>query len=193
VNVIERRNVLTMEKDFCTEKDTLILHGTLTKKEFTMHGDYHFKKILHTIFLSFMIFSFLTFVIPTWNAEDLDKVFSYIIFALFSLVLSSILLVGLKIITKLKTAREFKSDPLVKKEITYIISSQEIHQKIGKSNNYLEWGQIRTAYEHTDMFRLYVSRAKAIVLPKRYFASEEEIQLLKRMIITNLSKDKVKF
>jgi hypothetical protein len=182
-----------MEKDFCPEKDTLILRGTLTKKEYKKHGDYHFKKILHTIFLSFMIFSFLTFVIGTWNAEDLDNVFSYIFFALFSLVLSSVLLIGLKIITKLKASREYKSDPLVKKEITYIISSQEIHQKIGKSNNYLEWEQIRTAYENTEMFRLYVSRAKAIVLPKRYFASEEEIKLLKRLITKNLSKDKVKF
>jgi YcxB-like protein len=182
-----------MEKDFCPEKDTLILRGTLTKKEFTKHGDYHFKKILHTIFLSFMIFSFLTYVIATWNAEDLDDVFSYIFFALFSLILSSVLLIGLKIITKLKAYREYKSDPLVKREITYIISSQEIHQKIGKSNNYLEWEQIRTAYENTEMFRLYVSRAKAIVLPKRYFASEEEIQLLKRLITKNLSKDKVKF
>jgi YcxB-like protein len=182
-----------MEKDFCPEKDTLILRGTLTKKEYKKHGDYHFKKILHTIFLSFMIFSFLTFVIGTWNAEDLDNVFSYIFFALFSLVLSSVLLIGLKIITKLKASREYKSDPLVKREITYIISSQEIHQKIGRSNNYLEWEQIRTAYENTEMFRLYVSRAKAIVLPKRYFASEEEIKLLKRLITKNLSKDKVKF
>lgn len=182
-----------MDADSHLEKGAITLTGTLTKKEFTKHGDYHFNKIFYTICLLFFIFSCLYFLIVIWNSEDLHKVFYYVIFASISLLFSSILLIALKINTKLKAGREFKSDPLIKSEITYIISAQEIHQKIGKSNHYLEWKKIRKAYENNDMFRLYVSRAKAIVLPKRYFASEEDIQQLKMLITENLNKDKVKF
>lgn len=182
-----------METNSHLKKEALTLRGTLSKQEFKKHGDYHFNKIFYTICTLFFIFSYLYFLTVIWNSEDLHKVFYYVIFALISLVFSSILLIAFKINIKLKAGREFKSDPLIKCEITYIISAQEIHQKIGRSNHYLEWKQIRKAYENNDMFRLYVSRAKAIVLPKRFFASEEEIQQLKLFITENLNKDKVNF
>ncbi|MDG5471269.1 YcxB family protein [Jeotgalibacillus sp. ET6] len=182
-----------MEREPAAEKDTLVLQGTLTKKEFLKHGQYHMNKILNIVILLFLVFAFLNFVISSWNEEDLNNIPSYIVFALFSLVLSGLLMLVLKMITRVKTAREFKSDPLVKKEMRYIISSREIHQNVGRSDAYLEWEQIRTAHENKDMFRLYVSRGKAMVLPKRFFKSEAEMRVFRKLIRENLSRNRIKF
>ncbi|WP_353733608.1 YcxB family protein [Rossellomorea vietnamensis] len=74
-----------------------------------------------------------------------------------------------------------------------MFSSDEIQQKIRKSTNYLEWNDILKVREHPDMFQLYISRNKAILLPNSYFNSKADKEKFKQLIYKNVSKEKVKF
>ncbi|EQB36293.1 MULTISPECIES: YcxB family protein [Virgibacillus] len=125
----------------------------------------------------------------------LSFLFGYSIFvAWITIILSSLtasfitvpLILILKFILRIRVRKEFQSDTQIRHDLSYLISEQRIHQKRGSSNTYFEWGDIFKAYEHKKMFRLYVSRNKAILLPKRFFKTNKDIELLKNMVHKNL-------
>ncbi|TYS58523.1 YcxB family protein [Sutcliffiella horikoshii] len=183
-----------MKRESLPENDTLVLRGTLTEKEFVKYGYYHFKKLHMILFYFLLFFTFLVFAVPTTKAVEADLyIYFYLLYAIISLVVSLPALLLGKFAVKVKASSEYKSDQLIKNEMTYTFNANEIQQKFDRSIGYYDWNQIQAAYESKDMFRLYVSRAKAIILPKRFFSSEVEIQLLKSLIKENLSKEKVKF
>ncbi|MEH7388594.1 YcxB family protein, partial [Bacillus sp. JJ1521] len=89
-------------------------------------------------------------------------------------------------------SKAFKNDPLIKNEITYEINDKGISQKLSGAIAKIEWKDILLAIEEKDMFRLYVSKNKAIILPFGFFNSTEEINILKRLIRGNMKAKKVK-
>ncbi|WP_083270565.1 YcxB family protein [Bacillus marinisedimentorum] len=56
----------------------------------------------------------------------------------------------------------------------------------------MEWGDISVAKEDKDMFRLYVSKNKAIILLKRFFDSNDQKNVFKTLIKKNLESKKIK-
>ena len=177
-----------MEKESLLENDALILRGTLTEKEFKKYSYYHFKKLHMIIFYFLLVFLFLVFTIPTTKLVEADLyIYFYLFYAIISIVISFLVLQLGKFVVKVRASSEYKSDQLIKNEMTYTFNENEIQQKFDRTIGYYDWNQIQAAYENKDMFRLYVSRAKAIILPKRFFASEAEIQQLKSLIEQNLS------
>ncbi|WP_170138910.1 YcxB family protein [Oceanobacillus chungangensis] len=91
-----------------------------------------------------------------------------------------------------RTQKEYKSDRLIKSDLSYTINKEGINQKVRKSNNYIEWEDIYKFYEKKDMFLAYVSRNKAIILPKRYFNTYDEIVTLKNLVRERLKEKKIK-
>ncbi|MDG5471448.1 YcxB family protein [Jeotgalibacillus sp. ET6] len=179
------------------DEDKFTVSGTVKKEEFNKYGLYHLKKFHRILFYFLLIFTFLIFAIPTINTIDADLyiymyIFLFIPYAIISLIVSLPALFLGKFSSKIKTSREYDSDQLIQKEITYTFSSKEIQQKFDRSVGYFEWNQIQNVYENKDMFRLYVSKAKAIILPKRFFNSDAEIDLLKKLIRDNVDNKKVK-
>ncbi|WP_113928334.1 YcxB family protein [Bacillus sp. P14.5] len=175
--------------------DSLTVSGTISKDDFINHNRYHIKKFNRIVLLSGFVTFLAIFIIGTWSInQDLwDWTFAIILGLIFATVISSVLLVFAKVFTKFRAAKEYKSDQLLKNEITYIFSSDEIQQKIRKSTNYLEWNDILKVREHPDMFQMYISRNKAILLPNSYFSSKADKEKLKQLISENVSKEKVKF
>ncbi|WP_158234693.1 YcxB family protein [Lentibacillus sediminis] len=86
---------------------------------------------------------------------------------------------GSILLRKRRLRREFESDKQAQNEVTFTINEERIHQKTINSTTEINWSDIFSAYEHKKMFRLYVSRNKVIVLPKRYFHSQQEIELFR--------------
>jgi YcxB-like protein len=81
---------------------------------------------------------------------------------------------------------------LIKNEFTYTFSENGINQKRGRSITYIEWNNIISIREYPPMFLIYVSINKAIVIPKRFFETNEEIKLFKKIINDNAMSEKTK-
>lgn len=174
--------------------DTLSLSGYITKKDFINHNRYHFTRFNRILF----IFSFLTFIsiflFYTWNLEENTdfRIFTLILGTSIALIVSSLGFLWGKLVHRIRAANEYKSDQLIKSEISLILSPQEIEQKIRRSTNYYPWSEIIAAYEHKDMFRLYISKNKAILIPKTFFTSQDEMEQLKELVNKNMEKGKIK-
>ncbi|WP_066190353.1 YcxB family protein [Gracilibacillus timonensis] len=162
--------------------------GTITYNEFQKYNSYHSKKTV----IAISLFSFFSIVLLGIIIAD----GSYFILVPFSIILASIVAVIsiLILVTafRIRARREYNSDFLMTKEITYTINDNGITQQITKkSHNFIEWNYIVKGYEDDDMFRLYVSRNKAIVLPKRFFTSENDLTIFKKIISKNINKMKL--
>ncbi|TRM12177.1 YcxB family protein [Lentibacillus cibarius] len=120
-------------------------------------------------------------------------IFVFIPQGVIALILSIIIFLVLKKMFKRQAIKEYESDRLVKNEASYTFSSEGINQQIRRSNNFFEWSDIRLALEREEMFLLYVSKRKAIILPKRFFGSDDEFDLFKNIVSKNIETSKVKF
>ncbi|WP_066190363.1 YcxB family protein [Gracilibacillus timonensis] len=82
---------------------------------------------------------------------------------------------------------------MIHNKINYKINGSGITQIISPyTNTYFDWNNIIKGYENEDMFRLYISNNKAIILPKRFFKSKEDIMAFKQLISANTDKVKLR-
>jgi hypothetical protein len=162
----------------------LLLKGKLTYEDFKMYNLYHTKR--HTYFFigGFMILGF---------------VYTYITLPafLFSLYMSlmggGIGFLAHRIALNIRTRREYKSDQLLQKDCSYTINNTGISKKVNRTTTFLEWNYVQSAHEYQEMFCLYMSKNKAIVLPKSFFNSTSDIQLFKELVRQQLDTTKIKF
>ncbi|WP_066190356.1 YcxB family protein [Gracilibacillus timonensis] len=154
--------------------------GALTYDEFKKYNMYHQRKLL----IGFFIFASIIGIYPFTATDHLPL----IIFIIFSLLLAVLATKILSRIFKKGAYKEFHSDRLASKEMTYTMKQEGINYQVGRSHVFVEWGNIVKGAEHKEMFCLYISSIKALVLPKRYFASDEDIMVFKQLISSNTDK-----
>ncbi|KGP73376.1 YcxB family protein [Pontibacillus yanchengensis] len=163
------------------------VNGILERKEYITHNLYHTKK--SRILLSSLSLIMFGFLFSNAVSGDFFSVvfISLFIASFFSGALYLLTTVGIKI----RSSREYKSDPIIQREITYHFTDDGINQYLGRSTTYLEWKEVLSIYEHKEMFQLYISKNKAIVLPKRYFQSSDEVNQFKHIIHQHAHTNKV--
>ncbi|MEH7237289.1 YcxB family protein [Bacillus sp. JJ1562] len=164
--------------------DKISVSGTLTYADFKKHNSYHRRKNVIGYFIIVFLCSF-------YVLSDIITG-SSILVTIFSLIISSVIILLPVILMNRNLSKVYKNEQLFKDEITYEINDNGICQKTGRSNANIEWSNIFLAIEEKDMFRLYVSKNKAIVLPISFFNSKEEINILKSLIKRNMKSRKVK-
>ncbi|MGM0940799.1 MAG: YcxB family protein [Bacillota bacterium] len=180
-----------------SESTEITLTGNITYEDFKLHNSYHIRNYLIGNFIIQVIILSAIFVLLFYKIGlFLSLIFGYSIFvAWITIILSSLLIASfiavpliliLRFILLIRVRKEYQSNTLIRHDVSYLISEQRIHQKRGSSNTYFEWGDIFKAYEHKKMFRLYVSRNNAILLPKRFFKTNKGIKLFKKMVHKNL-------
>ncbi|MFZ4451093.1 YcxB family protein [Salibacterium aidingense] len=49
-------------------------------------------------------------------------------------------------------------------------------------DDFVKWRQVRRIYEQPELFQLYLTNQKTMVLPKHFFHSEEDIRRFKRLL-----------
>ncbi|MYL22049.1 hypothetical protein GLW04_19425 [Halobacillus litoralis] len=169
------------------EKEVLA-KGNLTFEDYKKHNLHHHKKMM----IGYFIFVFL---VGLWLSSlfitgglvaviPLYLFFSTLIACFFTLVLAGLL--------HLRVRKEYSSDQLLQNELRYIINEDGINSKVRKSNTYFEWNDFIAVLEHEDMFRLYTSKNKGLVIPKRYFSTKEDIIFFKKLVTRNMDSKKVK-
>lgn len=166
------------------EKNTFTIESTLSLKDYKTFITYHQR--ISMLVRALLILAVLLYVgLDTWPTSPLFV-------GIISLVLS---LLGVVIMLKIlhnQGRKEYESDQTVKNSILYVFNSEGVQQKKQKSNSYYKWTDINHVYERKEQFNLYVSKNKAIILPKRYFKSIEEIDLFKTILNENLNKEQFK-
>ena len=76
----------------------------------------------------------------------------------------------------------YKKRNLENKKSTLVITDDELHYKGELSEMIFKWEIYKKAYETKEMFLLHDDRHQVVILPKRFFRSSEDIELLKTMI-----------
>lgn len=163
----------------------LIIRGTLKLNEFQKHQFYHLRKF-HLLYFWFIVFlsSFaLTFFDPSeWLIN------------LFISLGSSALAIGLLIILfRLRSKREYVSDNLLQKEFQFQLTEDGILQTTEHTSALFEWETIHSAHKNKKMYRLYVSKNKAMVIPERFFASKEDRERFEKLISSHIPISSNKF
>ncbi|WP_399207852.1 YcxB family protein [Sutcliffiella rhizosphaerae] len=75
----------------------------------------------------------------------------------------------------------------------YTFNDDSIIQKRGKSRNFIEWSEILVVHERKEMFQLYISKNKAILLNKGFFSSLNDKTQFKKIMTEHINPDKIKF
>lgn len=166
-----------------SKNEKVSVSGTLTYADFKKHNSYHRRKNVIGYFIVILLFSI--YVLS-------DLITNSILVYFLSLIIAGVLILLPVTLMDRNYSKAFKNDPLIKSEITYKINDIGISQKLSGAIANVDWKDLYLAIEEKDMFRLYVSKNKAIILPLRFFKSKEEINMLKRIIRRNMDAKKVK-
>ena len=164
-----------MENDGLNE---IYVHGKLTSKEFIQYNILHTKKFRFRYFwlVYFLLFLLILLDIPFYLTDSL------LITAVVALFIALLVIWLVKRLIIRRAAKEYDSDTLIQQEIHITIHQQGITQEIkGRTRSFYEWGNIVKGYESKYLFLLYVSKNKAILLPKRFFRTEADMEQFKRM------------
>ena len=163
--------------------------GIVNLKEFKRYNKYHVRKREMTCFFLSLVLFFITFYVSMTG-----DFLSVIIFSiLFSVITSILLTFVIKLINIRAAMKEYKSESKIKSEMIYIFNSEGIRLKTESSDALFRWEEIQRAIQKKEMFILYVTTIKAIVIPKRFFCTEEDIELFKGIVLENMDATKVKF
>ncbi|QKY68864.1 YcxB family protein [Lentibacillus sp. CBA3610] len=169
------------------ESNEVAINGILTYEDFKKYTKYHQQKIVVNYFFVSIIVSMAVFslILPV------SLFLLFLVYLPLSLLISGAVTLTFMLMARLLSRREYKSDRAAKSEMSYVINNQGILQKRGKSSTYFEWDDIIKAYENKELFRLYVSKSKAIVLPKRFFSTKDDIESFKSILRENLDTKRV--
>ncbi|WRP06254.1 YcxB family protein [Rossellomorea aquimaris] len=150
---------------------------------FLRYAKYHYRNKLPFIFLAIVLLYVALYI---FSGDDITVWFIIPIF--FSFLLT---LFARKIILK-KVLKEFKKEPHYSKHLTYHLMPDGITASYGRSTTYYEWTDIRKVYEKKELFLIYITSYKAMVIPKEYFHNDEDIALLKDTVRNHIPKANLK-
>ncbi len=161
-------------------------------KEITAKGSLAFAQYMKFIMYrqrkTFSIVSIvsLPMFIVLYNGLDIINVhylsiFDYILVLLSSLIYVLLILLGMFF----KFFREYKNDSLIRQEMTYILTSNSIRQVTQKVTATYYWNDFITIKEQKDLFLLYLSKTRAIIIPKTFFKNTEDIRQFKQFLKDN--------
>ncbi|WP_345240653.1 YcxB family protein [Pontibacillus salipaludis] len=160
------------------KREPVTVSGTLTVDEFKKYQAYHVRRINLSFFFVLLVLFTYMFV----SVIDAIWFISIWFAALFALVPSGFFLLSVKTFNRHRAKKEFESDSIAHNEMTYTFSEEGVHQKVRRSDNYYEWSDFSSLEETPELFLLYVSKRKAIVLPKRFFKNKEQQEQFKQIV-----------
>lgn len=96
-------------------------------------------------------------------------------------------------VLKRRARKEYKSDPLTKKEKLYMINEKSISYAVGESFVQYLWKDFRKVREYKDLLILYILPQRAILIPFRLFESPEDVEKVKEIIQKQVDSKSIKF
>ncbi|WP_404447657.1 YcxB family protein [Sutcliffiella horikoshii] len=165
------------------KKEIVSVSGVVSQEIFKKFLGYHIQS-LNKMVLTVLLLGFFLYI---WLILDLGWIFALIT----ALILWGIIKLMLTIVMNLRSVKEYKSDKLMQNEVFLTISEDGIQQKRQKAEASWEWDDILSVHEQKEMFLFYVSKNKAVLLPKSFMVNHEMIKL-RKIIHNNALTQKVK-
>ncbi|NMH72145.1 YcxB family protein [Bacillus sp. RO2] len=157
------------------KKEIVAVSGVISQEIFKKFLGYHIQS-LNKMVLTVLLMGFFLYI---WLILDLGWFFSLIT----TLILWGTIKLMLSMVMNFRSVKEYKSDKLMQNEVFLTISEDGIQQKRRNAEAFWEWDDILSIQEQKDMFLFYVSKNKAVLLPKSFMVNHEMIKL--RKIIHN--------
>ncbi|MFD2706848.1 YcxB family protein [Salibacterium lacus] len=85
-------------------------------------------------------------------------------------------------IIKYKLKKQNQSNSMMEDGVTYIFQQDGFYEKRTKEQPFMEWRRLHGVRERRDFFQLYLTKERAVVVPKHFFAGETEIQQLRDIL-----------
>lgn len=153
----------------------IILEFTGTFSELKKYSFYVLrKKILYGFIGMFIFYTLLDMGLSQRMCTSKDLLRSLIV----SIFLVSVFCISMYI----RIWKAYFKDPLLKLKKTYTLSNHGINITTSQSEMAVSWEEIIKIKELNDMFIFYVTSCIGIMLPKKYFKSQDEINLFKALI-----------
>ncbi len=162
------------------------IEGQLTYEEFKQYSRHHSRKVLTRYFLIVFLISIMGVYFMAF--DDLGW------FLTISLPLSITYMgyITLKVVLKFFNKQHYDRNPMLKQKMKYMINAKSIRLTSDRLQSRYVWDEILSTTEYKDMFLLYVTKTSALILPKRYFKSKEEIGQFKGLLKEKIDPKKLK-
>lgn len=125
------------------------------------------------------------FLILVSESPELSKDFSSV--AEIFLFLSAAMIIVL-VSVYFSAKRYFASNKALQEKIHYIFSKDGIVSEAESSSSRFKWDLIREARETAHSFLLFIAHGQMIIIPRRSFASEEDIILMRELLRRELGR-----
>lgn len=167
-------------------KEKVSFNVQLKEKEYSYFSLYSKYKIIIVMLICIWIISMVYFSILT----EITFVATILLSAGITLLVFLPLLFFLVVH---QAKNNYKKDPALKKNSGVEISNQGITLTTSDKEVLAEWKYFYSIRELKNLFILYYSASKAIVLPKRVFHSKDDIELFKKLFLTNMIETNIHF
>ncbi|RKD69618.1 YcxB-like protein [Sinobaca qinghaiensis] len=156
-----------------------VCQGRLTKKDFITFIFLNRRKELAIQFL--LLWATVYFFLYVVNGY-LSLEFETGLVLFFSVVIVGTVFSISMMALYFQAGKKYKGDAASEKLHTYSITTSKIIQYREGEHNEYSWEDVYKVVRTWDMFLLYISTNKAIILPFHFFESEKDIQEVKTMI-----------
>lgn len=125
--------------------------------------------------------------------EVLDLSLFLLIVIPLGVIMIPIIIFAIRQISLFKIKRIYRSDKLVQKMQNYTINNTGIKIESESITGILKWDEVFRVDESKYSFLIYLSRIKALMLPKKFFESDEKMILFRNIVVSNMPGKKVRF
>jgi hypothetical protein len=112
------------------------------------------------------------------NGLDTMAIWSRILLPVFLIVIIMF------IIGRLSSSRSYKQTSFSKGELKYIFNEDVIEYDAPDSSGNLKWSTLKKFKETKEFFYLYTTSFSAIIIPKRAFNSESDLNAFKSLVVS---------
>ncbi|RSL35271.1 YcxB family protein [Salibacterium salarium] len=158
------------------EEIDIKFHGTPKINDFRKYYMYHTKNQIYYGALFFFLFVFFGFnIFFTW--------LGFVVIFFLALIVPVILMLFYYVGNALQAYRQHANTSDVSEEVFFRANKQGLYTNTKKVQGRRDWEDFLFIYEHKDLFRLYWTNSRGIMIPKRYFYPTEELRTWGRFFI----------
>ncbi|MCP3776426.1 YcxB family protein [Paenibacillus sp. MZ04-78.2] len=130
----------------------------------------------------------LTGLISSSLEETLTPMF------ILSGIVTSLLVTSLSgIVTNYRLKSVFASDKLLQKEYFYLFDDGGISTESEVGNGKIKWCEVYKVKRNKKLHVIYVAKNKALIIPRSFFESLEQVKELESLLSDNLSVKQYKY
>ncbi|NOQ48560.1 MAG: hypothetical protein GQ576_05420 [Methanococcoides sp.] len=167
----------------------IFLSGKISYNDYKMFNRFHLRKLYIKKFIAlFFLYCMMFYGLSIITISFMGPV-SMIILSLFL----SLLTVGVLILITFKRLKSiYYSNKRIQLEKIYSITKNGTKWTDARGESVIKWEDIVLAAECKELILIYISIVQALIIPKRFFKSNDDFVKFKNLIEQKISTEKIK-